>query len=197
VRLHRWLVLAAVAGCDSASGSDGVDAGDVTSDGSESGGSADDRLYPLAVGRSWTYDVTSTYASCPGGMREIRVLAQTTTEGRPTFEVRGFCGLTGHTHVDGDRVEEYYAWGPTGWMRALDEPVAAGHSWTTTNGSATFSMAYTDAGSVDGHAACWKVTQNVSYTTYWIYCRGVGLVRYEMIDLGGGTIRADLRAKSF
>jgi hypothetical protein len=82
-------------------------------------------------------------------------------------------------------------------MRSLDEPVAAGHTWTTTNGSATFSMTYSNAGTVGGYSDCWKVTQNVSYTSYWIYCRGVGLVRYEMIDLGGGTIRAELRGTSF
>jgi hypothetical protein len=166
--------------------------------GSGSGsGSADDRLYPLEVGRTWLYDVTSTYSSCPGGQRESRVIAAGTTDGRPTFQVQGFCGLSGNTNLTGDRVDEYYDWGPTGWMRALDEPVAAGHTWTTTNGSATFTMTYSDAGTVGGHASCWKVTQNVSYTTYWIYCRGVGLVKYEMIDLGGGTIRADLRSTSF
>jgi hypothetical protein len=37
------------------------------------------------------------------------------------------------------------------------------------------------------------VVQEVSYTSTWTYCRGVGLTRYEMIDLGGGTIRAVLR----
>jgi hypothetical protein len=145
----------------------------------------------------WTYDVTSTYASCPNGQREQRVVATGTTEGRATFEVAGFCGLTGRTFVDGDVVEEYYDWGPTGWMRALDAPVTAGHAWTTTNGSATFGMTYSDEGSVAGHDDCWRVTQQVSYTTYWIYCRGVGLVKYELIDLAGGMIRADLLSTSF
>ena len=70
----------------------------------------------------------------------------------------------------------------------LDEPVEDGHAWTTTNGSATFGMRYEDAGN-----DCWTVVQEVSYTSTWTYCRGVGLVRYEMIDLGGGTIRAELR----
>lgn len=151
----------------------------------------DPRLYPLEVGRTWTYAVTSTYASCPGGTKEMRVLAKGMREGRETYEVRGFCGLTGNTSIEGDRVEEYYDWGPTGWMRALDTPVMDGHTWTTTNGSATFGMRYSTT-SVAGHDECWKVTQQVSYTTYWIYCRGAGLVKYEMIDLSGGTIRAEL-----
>lgn len=151
----------------------------------------DNGLYPLAVGRTWTYQVTSTYSSCPGGTREMRVLSKGTTDGRETYEVRGFCGLTGHTNIAGDKVEEYYDWGPTGWMRSLDEPVSDGHTWQTTNGSATFGMIYSKA-TIAGKSDCWKVTQQVSYTSYWIYCRGAGLVRYEMVDLAGGTIKAEL-----
>ncbi len=181
---------------DGAPASDGAQA-DGAPVGDGPGSSSDDRLYPIEVGRSWMYDVTSTYPSCPGGTRGMRVISAGTTEGRPTFQVMGFCGLTGHTSVAGDRVEDYYDWGPTGWMRALDEPVVAGHTWTTTNGSATFTMTYSDAGTVGDYADCWRVTQNVSYTSYWVYCRGVGLVRYEIVDLAGGTIRAELRGKNF
>jgi hypothetical protein len=157
----------------------------------------DGRLYPLALDRTWTYDVLSTYASCPGGRREQRVVGMQAIEGRETFEVAGFCGLSGRTFVDGDRVEEYYDWGPTGWYRSLDEPVVDGHTWTTTNGSATFTQTYEELGAFAGHADCWKVTQNVAYTSYWIYCRGIGLVKYEMVDLAGGKIRAELHATSF
>lgn len=48
-----------------------------------------------------------------------------------------------------------------------------------------------------GYDECWKVTQQVSYTSYWIYCRGIGLVTYEIVDLAGGTIHAELQSKSF
>ena len=193
--VKRILLISLLAACGGAGSDDvGVD-GSMMGSGSGSGSGSsgtDDRLYPLEVGRSWQYDVTSTYSSCPAGTREQRVVSKGTTDGRDTYEVQGFCGLTGHTNVAGNVVEEYYDWGPTGWMRSLDEPVSAGHTWTTTNGSATFSMTYSDAGN-----GCWKVTQNVSYTTYWIYCRGVGLTKYEMIDLAGGTIKAELKSKSF
>ncbi|MBA2541152.1 MAG: hypothetical protein H0V17_16040, partial [Deltaproteobacteria bacterium] len=57
----------------------------------------DDRLLPLAVDRVWTYDVTSTYPSCPGGVREQRVLGTETIEDRETFRVLGFCGVEGST----------------------------------------------------------------------------------------------------
>jgi hypothetical protein len=180
------LALLAACGAPSTPGSDAAP-----------GSGSDQHLYPLAVGRSWTYQVTSTYSSCPSGVQTQSVDSSGTTDGRATFAVKSFCGPVGNTAVDGDAVDAYFDWGPTGWTRMLDQPVAADHTWTTTNGSATFTMTYSDAGTVDGHASCWKVTQNVSYTTYWIYCRGVGLVEYDMIDLAGGTIHAVLQGTSF
>ena len=149
----------------------------------------DVRLLPLRADRTWTYDVTSTYGSCPSGVVEQRVLGTETVDGRDVFRVRGFCGSEGRTFVDGDTVEDYYDWGPLGWTRQLDEPVEDGHAWTTTNGSATFGMHYERAEGAD----CWTVVQEVSYTSTWTYCRGVGMTRFEMIDLAGGTIRATLR----
>jgi len=194
--MRSWL-LVLVFGCGGSTSNISPDAhGGGDGSPSDMGSGSDDRLYPLEVGRTWTYDVTSTYGSCPGGRHDTKVVSAGTTDGRATFEVTSFCGLTGHTFVDGDVVEEYYDWGPTGWMRSLDEPVADGHAWTTTNGSATFGMQYS-ATTVTGYDDCWKVTQQVSYTSYWIYCRGVGLVTYEIIDLAGGTIRAELQSKSF
>ncbi len=161
---------------------------DPTTDGPPGIPADDGRLLPLAVDRVWTYEVTSTYPSCPGGVREQRVLGTETIDGRETFRVLGFCGVEGSTHVDGDTVEEHYNWGPLGWTRVLDEPVEDGHTWTTTNGSATFGMRYRRDSD-----ECWTVIQEVSYTSTWTYCRGVGLTKFELIDLGGGTIRATLR----
>ena len=194
----RVLALVVLAACSAPSdGSSTTDGGGSAGSDAGSGSAADDRLYPLEVGRTWTYTVQSTYSSCPAGTKQTRVMSAGTTDGRATYEVQGFCGLVGHTSIDGDRVDEYYDWGPTGWMRALDEPVTDGHSWQATNGSATFGMTYSNAGTMGGYSDCWKVTQQVSYTSYWIYCRAVGLVHYEMVDLAGGTIRADLTSTSF
>ena len=191
----RFVAVLFIGACGAAPGSGvGVDGSSPPGDDDPS---TDTRLSPLAVDRTWTYDVTSTYPSCPGGQHVQRVTATGSIDGRETFRVLGFCGLEGESSVVGDVVEDHYDWGPVGWTRMLDEPVAAGHAWSTTNGSATFGMHYEDAGRVGGHDDCWKIVQEVSYTSHWIYCRGVGLVTFEMIDLGGGTIHADLRATSF
>jgi hypothetical protein len=198
--------VAIAAGCSGPDGGGGGPGGaDAAGDGSGGGGGGDGmgpggtdrRLYPISDGRVWTYDVTSTYTSCPAGRRDQRVLGTGTTEGRPTFRVSTYCGHEIHTSAEGDRVETYYNWGPTGWYRYLDEPVADAHTWTTTNGSATFTQTYHHLGTYEGREKCWKVVQNVSYTSYWIHCEGIGLVHSEMIDLGGGVIRARLVSTSF
>ena len=162
-----------------------------------SGGNAAGSLSPLAVGRTWTYDVTSTYPSCQSGTHDTKVTAASVAGGRQTLTVENYCGSIGYSNVMGDRVEEYYNYGPSGWMRSLDVPVSDGHTWRTTNGSTTFDMAYDHIGTYEGHADCWRVTQQVAYESSWIYCRAVGLVKYEMIDLAGGTIVADLVRTNF
>lgn len=181
-------------------GACGAAPGSPTTDGMTSGDDddpvADTRLAPLAVDRTWTYDVTSTYPSCPAGEHVQRVTGTGSIDGRSTFKVLGFCGLEGESFVDGDVEEDHYDWGPVGWTRMLDEPVAAGHAWSTTNGSATFGMHY-EAATVPGRDECFTVVQEVSYTSTWTYCRGVGLVTYDMVDLGGGVIHAELRSTSF
>jgi len=194
-RLVQLVVIVVIAGCGASPDPAGGVDGSMSGDGSMPGN--DTRLNPLAVDRAWTYDVVSTYASCPAGVHEQRVTGTGSIDGRSTFKIASFCGSVGESFVDGDLVEDHYDWGPVGWTRQLDVPVMDGHTWTTTNGSATFTETYSDVGAFAGHDDCWKVTQNVSYTSYWIYCRGVGLVKYEIIDLGGGTIRAELQSKSF
>lgn len=170
----------------------GADAGGGDAAAGDGGGDPDTRLYPLAVGRVWTYQIASTYPSCPSGTREARVLETGEIEDRSTFRMTGSCGAPAEVAVDGDVVDVWYDWGPTGWYRMLDEPVADGHTWTTTNGSGVFTQTYSALGEFGGHDDCWRVDQNVPYTSYWIYCRGVGMVWSELIDLAGGTIRHEL-----
>ena len=168
-----------------------------TDAGTGTGSNAADSLSPLAVGHTWTYDVTSTYPSCLSGTRETRVTSTAVVEGRASLTVENFCGSVGYSSANGDRVDEHYNYGPSGWMRSLDAPVRDGYTWRTTNGGAAFDMTYDDIGNFGGYTRCWRVTQQVAYASSWIYCRGVGLVKYEMIDLAGGTIVADLVRTNF
>lgn len=163
----------------------------------------DDRLYPLAVGHKWTYLVESTYPHCPSGPMEFEVIGTKNVGGRKAFEMASStCSVAMAPHsIDDDGVVESYGSSTSTWMRLLDAPVADGHTWTTTNGAATFKMTYqkigaleTDAGSFDD---CWQVKQMVQYTQTWTYCRGVGMVASTMIDLAGGKLIWSLTSKNF
>ncbi len=189
---------------DAAAGGDGssvADSGGAT-DGAGSGDGAnggDDRLYPVEVGRSWTYQVAAVGAGAvcsPGSYSEV-ITGQESVGGRTAFAVDNWCSAVGTTYasVDGDLVETWYN---GGWITALDTPVEEGHTWNMTS---AVSYTWHDAGTVTVPAGtfddCWNREQNVSYTAYTIYCRGVGVVRSYSQDLGGNGWDAQLATKSF
>lgn len=169
--------------------------------GSPDAGSRDRRLYPLAIGRTWTYQVQSTYPFCASGERTMAVLDSASVPRGEGFVLRSHCGFESVVLVDGDITESQNTTGSGGWFRMTDEPTLNGHSWDTSNGQASFSMTYEELGRVETPAGafdeCWRVTQNVSYTMQWVYCRGVGMVSTNLVDLGGGYIRAELIDTNF
>ena len=91
--MRLWLALLVV-GCGGGASATSPDAG---GDGpGDTGSTGDDRLDPLEVGRTWSYDVTSTYPSCPGGRHDTHVVSAGTTDGRATFEVATLTGWAPH-----------------------------------------------------------------------------------------------------
>jgi hypothetical protein len=170
--------------------------GDATtaSDTSRPDASGDNRIDPIALGRSWTYDVTiiGTYPICKSGSHVGQVLGQKVVAGKPSFQVQTFCPGAGTSSyaVNGDRVEVYYA---NTWILSLDAPVAEGHTWT--DGVNTY--VWEKVGQVtvpDGtFDDCWKAKPQVgsSYTTF---CRGIGPVRWHFVDGNGNGYDATLTA---
>lgn len=177
---------------DTSTSSDGaahVDGGD--------GATADDRIDPLAVGRSWTYSVTQigNYPLCPAGTHDGTVNGESTKDGKHAFEVRSLCanGGTFFYSVAGD-VVQFDAQGT--WVLALDAPVQEGHSWT--NGVTTYT--WHAAGTVTVPAGTFdrcfqaKDDNSESYTTF---CRGVGPIKWHYKDTTGNGYDAVMTAKSF
>jgi hypothetical protein len=159
-------------------------------------GVPDDRIDPIALGRSWTYDVTiiGTYPICRAGSSTGQVLGTKQVSGKQAFQVQSFCPGAGTTSyaVDGDRVELFYA---NTWILALDAPVEEGHTWT--NGADDF--VWEKAPKVTGKAGtfddCWTARQENS-ESYTVFCRGVGPVKWHFVDKGNGY-DAVLTAKNF
>lgn len=163
-----------------------------------SGGPSLAPIDPLVVGSSWTYDVTElgTYPLCPSGSHTGSVVSKGAKDGKPeAFGVKSLCENAGVLYyaVEGDLVQ-YDAMGT--WVIALDAPVKEGHAWST--GAAT--LTWHDAGAVTVPAgtfdSCWKAAADGS-EAYTIFCRGVGPVRWHVIDASGNGYDAVLTAKNF
>jgi hypothetical protein len=171
-------------------GSDAGDGGD--------GGVKDTRIDPIEVGHAWTYNVTvlGFYPTCQNGLWTSTTLSSAALDGKTALSVQSLCKDAGvfRYAVDGDRV---YAYANAAWTVALDAPVADGHTWNDglrdyrwdTKGSVT-----TPAGTF---AECWSATVVASYTSYTIFCRGVGPVKWHYEDGFGNGYEAILTAKSF
>lgn len=152
----------------------------------------DNRIDPIALGRTWTYDVTilGTYPLCKPGSNTARVLGQKSVGGKSAFQVQSFCPGAGTSSfaVDGDKVEIYYA---NNWILSLDAPVQEGRTWT--DGLYTYGWEKVGPVTVPAgtYADCWKVKPTVG-TSYTTFCRGVGPVRWHFVDPSGNGYDATL-----
>ena len=171
-----------------------TDAGPEKTDGSTTPDATapDNRIDPITVGRTWTYDVTiiGNYPLCKAGSNTGRVLGQKSVSGKNAFQVQSFCPGAGTSSyaVDGDKVEIYYA---SSWILSIDAPVQEGHTWTDglyTYGWENVGPITTPAGT---YADCWKAKPTVG-TSYTTFCRGVGPVRWHFVDASGNGYDATL-----
>jgi hypothetical protein len=190
--------------------SDGPADSDGPTDGTDSHGpvAPEDRLFPVEVGRSWTYELTyptGMLGVCPPGATE---LVQTITEaiefaGRMAFKLQSACGGTpigepAIISVEGDQIETFAA---EQWLTTLDEPIEDGHTWSSQfMGEAVLS----DAGTVTVPAGtfdrCWTVTADIGMGigSTGTFCRGVGLVRSASpLGPGGAQLEQALTSRNF
>lgn len=173
----------------------GAGGGTTGAGGSGSGGSGPSTLFPLAVGYAWTYQVTSVGVGsvCTAGQHTSTVIGSAPLAGKDAFEVTSWCTGAGGSNEyalgEGDLVYLYYS---GDWLNVVDVPVEEGHTWSYFNTSFTWRNAGTvtvPAGTFDD---CWTAEQNVSYSAYSTYCRGVGLTRSYSADLTGAGWDAQL-----
>jgi hypothetical protein len=159
---------------------------------------ADERIDPLEVGRSWTYEITElgTYPLCPGGVHTGAALMAATVDGKQAIEVQSACANVGSAYyaVDGDLVQVAV---DGAWLTALAAPVQEGQTWSEGSESFTWHSAGTVTVPAGTFSECWSATQNVAYSAYAIFCRGVGPVRWYTKDAQGDGYDAQLSAKNF
>jgi hypothetical protein len=170
---------------DGSSGDAGKDAG------------KDLRIDPIEVGRAWTYDVTvlGFYPACATGTFVSTALGSAPKDGKTAITVQSLCKNAGTFDyaVEGDRVFAYVA----GWRLSLDAPVAEGHTWS--DGLRTYK--WESKGSVTVPAGtygdCWSATVVASYSSYTVFCRGIGPVKWHYEDGLGNGYEANLKKVNF
>lgn len=168
------------------SASDGGTKIDASSDaGADSG--KDLRIDPIEVGHAWTYDVKvlGFYPACANGSFVSTALGSAAKDGKTAITVQSLCKNAGTYDfaVEGDRVFTYVA----GWRLSLDAPVAEGHTWS--DGLRTYKWESKGSFTVPAgtYADCWSATVVASYSSYTVFCRGVGPVKWHYEDgLGNG-----------
>jgi len=179
-----------------AGSSSGGDAG--ASSGGDGGGS--NRLFPLAVGYTWTYDVQNVGAgsACSAGTWQQAVTGTRSVDGRSAFDLTSFCSGAGQSEVStvgtGDEVDIDFQ---NKWLKLIDGTLAEGETWSYFNTTYTWHLASTVSVPYGTFTDCWTATQNVNYVAYQTYCPGVGMVQSYSSDLSYNGWDAKLTDKSF
>jgi hypothetical protein len=201
-RLGTWALALALAlgACGGGGGGGAVDGGGgggdgTTTDGGDGGGGGG-ALFPITAGSAWTFQVSAVGngAVCAPGSHDQRVVSTDPVGGRDAFQMTSFCPAAGtgdYSLPGGDEVDYYY--GAT-WGVVVDPMLVEGHSWTYFNTSYHWHREDTVTVPIGSFDDCWTAVQDVSYTAYQTYCRGVGLVRSYSADLNGDGWDAQLAA---
>jgi hypothetical protein len=165
--------------------------------GGKDGAVADRRIDPIEVGRAWTYDVKvlGFYPLCEAGSHIATARSATSKDGKTAIDVTSLCKNAGAYEyaVEGDRVFTYLG----GWRLVLDAPVAEGHTWSDTLRNYVWESRGTQTVPAGTFGECWSATVVARYTSYTVFCRGVGPVKWHYEDGLGNGYEAVLTRKSF
>jgi len=157
----------------------------------------DTRIDPISPGRTWAYDVNvfGAFPACSAGRHSATVRKEARVEGRNAYKVESFCPGLGASYyaVAGDRVELDYR---DSWVLLLDAPVEEGHSWTNGVGIFTWHKEGPVTVPAGTFSDCWRATETASFTSYTLFCRGVGPVHWYRKDASGNGFEAQLASKA-
>ena len=167
--------------------------------GSGSGSSTSGALYPMAQGDSWTFTVAAVGAGsiCAAGTHVQQVVSANSVGGRAAFQLTSFCTGVSGTYdyaVVGDNEVDFYYQGT--WLTLVDPNLMEGHSWPYFNTSYHWHRESSVTVPAGTYNDCWTAQQDVSYTAYLTYCRGVGLVHSYSSDLSSSGWDAKLASSS-
>jgi hypothetical protein len=157
-------------------------------------------LFPLAVGSHWTYAVAAvgTGSICNAGNYTQHVLSANPVAGRQAFQLDSFCTALPSVNdyaigPKADQIDFYYQ---GTWLTFLDPNLTQGYAWPYFNTSFHWRREAQILVPAGTYNDCWTTVQDVAYTAYSTYCRGVGLVCSYSSDLNGNGWDAKLASFS-
>lgn len=185
-------------GPSDAASADGGGGSDASADGAVADAAPrDTRIDPIEVGHSWTYDVKvlGFYPLCVAGSHVSTAKSAAQRDGKRAITVSSLCKNAGDFDyaVEGDRVFSYAG----GWRLSLDAPVADGHRWTDGSRNYVWEPKGTRTVPAGTFSDCWSAKVVASYTSYTVFCRGVGPIEWHYEDGLGNGYEAVLTAKGF
>ena len=190
-------------GGDAAAGTDGSPA---PSDGGGDRGDAqglDNRIDPLEIGRTWTFNVTPTdggiaNGGCAAGTQTSTVIGPgIAQDGLATVRYQPLCdNFLVDALVQGDKVIAFPVDGGAATGVVLDAPVEEGHTWNY--GGTGLQFVWHSVGTLSVPAGqfsdCWARAYVTGSQSRFIYCRGVGLTELDDAEF---RYRAVLTSKNF
>lgn len=139
--------------------------------------------------------VLGFYPACATGTFVSTALGSAPKDGKTAITVQSLCKNAGTFDyaVEGDRVFSYVA----GWRLSLDAPVAEGHTWS--DGLRTYKWESKGSVTVPAgtYADCWSATVVASYSSYTVFCRGIGPVKWHYEDGLGNGYEVNLKKVNF
>lgn len=171
-----------------AGGSGGSGAGGDASS-SATGAVGQNVMFPLAVGREWTYQVTKVGIGgvCGEGTVTSKVSDSKELDGKTAYTVTPWCsGVSSDAVYAPGTGDEVFYRTSNEWQVALDGKLEDGHKWTFQGleYSWKFLGMQTIAGTVFND--CWGSERTDQAFIYDVYCRGIGPIRHHYEVDGNG-----------
>jgi hypothetical protein len=146
-------------------------------------------LFPLAIGREWTYKVTKVGAggACGEGTFTSKVSDSKEVGGKTAYTVTPWCSGTSDSalYAPGEGDEVFFRFNNE-WQTVLDGKVADGATWTFQG--LEYSWKFLGMQTITGvvFTDCWGVERADEPFVYSVYCRGVGPLRHHNEVDGNG-----------
>lgn len=146
-------------------------------------------LFPLAIGREWTYKVTNIGSGgiCGEGSFTSKVEDSKELGGKTAYTVTPWCsGVSDSaTYAPGDGDEVFYYFNNE-WQVILDGDLQDGATWSFQG--LQYRWAKLGVQTLDGIMIpdCWSAERVDAPLIYDIYCRGVGAIRHHNETDGNG-----------